>query len=57
MNHRRRLIIGNEQKEFRSPDFDTIKRTLKSPVIFDRRNMYDPVMLRGMGFEYLAIGR
>ena len=57
MNHRRRLIIGNEQKEFRSPDFDTVKRTLKSPVIFDRRNMYDPVMLRGMGLEYLAIGR
>ena len=57
MNHRRRLIIGNEQKEFRSPDFDTIKRTLKSPVIFDRHNMYDPVMVRGMGFEYLAIGR
>ena len=57
MNHRRRRLIGNEQKEFRSPDFDTVKRTLKSPVIFDRRNMYDPVMLRGMGFEYLAIGR
>jgi UDPglucose 6-dehydrogenase len=39
MNHRRRLIIGKEQKEFRSPDFDMIKRTLKSPVIFDGRNM------------------
>ena len=51
------LIIVTERKEFRSPDFDTIKRTLKSPVIFDGRNMYDPVMVRGMGFEYLAIGR
>ena len=51
------LIIVTEWKEFRSPDFDTIKRTLKSPVIFDGRNMYDPVMVRGMGFEYLAIGR
>jgi UDPglucose 6-dehydrogenase len=51
------LVIVTEWKEFRSPDFDTIKRTLKSPVIFDGRNMYDPKMVRGMGFEYLAIGR
>jgi UDPglucose 6-dehydrogenase len=51
------LIIVTEWKEFRSPDFDTIKNTLKSPVIFDGRNMYDPKMVRGMGFEYLAIGR
>jgi UDPglucose 6-dehydrogenase len=51
------LVIVTEWKEFRSPDFDTIKRTLKSPVIFDGRNMYDPVMVRRLGFEYLAIGR
>ena len=57
MNHRRRLIIGNEQKEFRSPDFDTVKRTLKSPVIFDGRNLYETTKVKSMGFTYFSIGR
>ena len=51
------LVIVTEWKEFRSPDFDNLKAKLKSPVIFDGRNMYDPKFVRGMGFEYLAIGR
>ena len=51
------LIIVTEWREFRSPDFDNIKAKLKSPVIFDGRNLYDPKLIRGMGFEYLAIGR
>jgi len=51
------LLIVTEWKEFRSPDFDNLKATLKHPVIFDGRNMYDPALVRGMGFEYLAIGR
>jgi len=51
------LIIVTEWREFRSPDFDTLKAKLKSPVIFDGRNLYDPALVRGMGFEYLAIGR
>jgi UDPglucose 6-dehydrogenase len=46
-----------EWREFRSPDFDTLKAKLKTPVIFDGRNLYDPALVRGMGFEYLAIGR
>jgi UDPglucose 6-dehydrogenase len=51
------LLIVTEWKEFRSPDFDSIKASLKSPVIFDGRNLYDPKGVRGMGFEYQAIGR
>jgi UDPglucose 6-dehydrogenase len=51
------LIIVTEWREFRSPDFDTIKVKLKNPVIFDGRNLYDPRLVRGMGIEYLAIGR
>ena len=51
------LIIVTEWKEFRSPDFDNLKAKLKTPVIFDGRNMYDPKTVRGLGFEYLAIGR
>ena len=51
------LLIVTEWKEFRSPDFDAIKSSLKSPVIFDGRNLYDPKWVRSLGSEYLAIGR
>ncbi len=51
------LIIITEWKEFRSPDFGHIKLSLKTPVIFDGRNLYDPQWVRAQGFEYLAIGR
>ncbi|MRD47254.1 UDP-glucose/GDP-mannose dehydrogenase family protein [Caenimonas koreensis] len=51
------LVIVTEWKEFRSPDFDAIAAALKAPVIFDGRNLYDPALLRGRGFEYHAIGR
>jgi len=51
------LVIVTEWKEFRSPDFATLKTKLKAPIIFDGRNLYDPKLVRGLGFEYLAIGR
>ena len=51
------LIIVTEWTEFRSPDFSAIKTSLKNPVIFDGRNLYEPQWVRSMGFEYLAIGR
>ena len=51
------LVIVTEWKEFRSPDFDTIKNTLKHPVIFDGRNLYDPQHPRSAELEYFAIGR
>ncbi len=51
------LAIVTEWREFRSPDFDTIKAALKEPVIFDGRNLYDPRQLAGRGFKYYAIGR
>ncbi len=51
------LVIVTEWKEFRSPDFDAIKAKLKSPVIFDGRNMFDPVLPRQAGLAYLSIGR
>jgi UDPglucose 6-dehydrogenase len=51
------LVIVTEWKEFRSPDFGTIKAKLKNPLIFDGRNLYDPKVVRALGFEYLAIGR
>jgi UDPglucose 6-dehydrogenase len=51
------LIIVTEWKEFRSPDFAAIKAKLRSPVIFDGRNLYDPTYVRGLGFEYAPMGR
>jgi UDPglucose 6-dehydrogenase len=50
------LVIVTEWNEFREPDFDKIKRLLKTPVIFDGRNIYNPSKLKEMGFEYYGIG-
>jgi UDPglucose 6-dehydrogenase len=51
------LAIVTEWREFRSPDFDTIKSTLRDPVIFDGRNLYDPKLLQRRGITYYAVGR
>ncbi|MGZ5035886.1 MAG: UDP-glucose dehydrogenase family protein [Usitatibacter sp.] len=51
------LVIITEWKAFRSPDFDAVKRALKSPVIFDGRNLYEPAVVRSHGLEYFPIGR
>ena len=51
------LVIVTEWKEFRSPDFESIKARLKQPVVFDGRNMYDPAVMREAGIEYFGIGR
>jgi UDPglucose 6-dehydrogenase len=51
------LAIVTEWREFRSPDFDHIKAALRSPVIFDGRNLYDPEHMQKAGFDYYAIGR
>jgi UDPglucose 6-dehydrogenase len=51
------LAIVTEWQEFRSPDFDVMKSRLRQPVIFDGRNLYDPVPLARLGFVYYGIGR
>ncbi len=51
------LVIVTEWKEFRSPDFERIKATLKTPVIFDGRNLYDPALPQQAGLDYESIGR
>ncbi len=51
------LVIVTEWQVFRSPDFERIRNTLKQPVIFDGRNIYDPVQMAKMGLHYIAIGR
>ena len=51
------LAIVTEWKEFRSPDFARIASTLKTPVIFDGRNLYEPKLVRDAGIDYQPIGR
>jgi UDPglucose 6-dehydrogenase len=50
------MILVTEWKEFRSPDFEEIKKRLKNPVIFDGRNQYSGKRLKELGFEYFQIG-
>jgi UDPglucose 6-dehydrogenase len=51
------LVIATEWKEFRNPDFDAIKAALKHPLVFDGRNIYDPVLMKMHGIDYQGIGR
>jgi len=51
------LVVVTEWKEFRSPDFDEIRAKLRTPLVFDGRNLYDPPLVRAAGLEYFAIGR
>ncbi|MBI4958828.1 MAG: UDP-glucose/GDP-mannose dehydrogenase family protein [Desulfovibrio sp.] len=51
------LAVVTEWNQFRNPDFDRIKKTLKAPLIFDGRNLYSPSLLGEMGFAYFCIGR
>jgi UDPglucose 6-dehydrogenase len=51
------LIIVTEWKAFRSPDFTEMNQQLKTPVIFDGRNLFDPKRMQKEGFEYYPIGR
>jgi len=51
------LAICTEWQEFRSPDFARIKSSLRQPVIFDGRNLYDPAFVAGQGIRYFGVGR
>jgi UDPglucose 6-dehydrogenase len=51
------LVIVTEWNEFKLLNMERIKSLMKVPVIFDGRNIYDPVKLRRLGFEYYCIGR
>ena len=51
------LAVVTEWREFRSPDFAALKARLKTPAIFDGRNLYDAAVLKGLGLEYYPIGR
>ena len=51
------LIIATEWAEFRNPEFDKLKGSMRAPIIFDGRNLYELDEMRERGFEYHSIGR
>jgi UDPglucose 6-dehydrogenase len=51
------LVLVTEWNEFRQPDFELLRRTMKQPVLFDGRNVWDPRKVRALGFTYHGIGR
>jgi len=51
------LVVGTGWPEFRALDFDKVKRIVRRPLIIDTKNLLDCERLRGMGFEYLGVGR
>jgi UDPglucose 6-dehydrogenase len=51
------LVIVTEWRHFRSPDFDRMRRTLRQPLVFDGRNLFDPHQMRDAGLVYVPIGR
>ena len=51
------LVVVTEWKAFRSPDFESLRESLRQPVVFDGRNLFDPNRMQVLGFEHYAIGR
>jgi len=51
------LLVVTEWQEFRSPDFAELRQRLRTPLVFDGRNVYDPALVRAAGLEYFGIGR
>jgi UDPglucose 6-dehydrogenase len=51
------LALVTEWNEFREPDWMKIKKAMRSPVIFDGRNIFNSEQLRGLGFTYYSMGR
>ncbi|MEO8599470.1 MAG: UDP binding domain-containing protein, partial [bacterium] len=51
------LIIVTEWKAYRSPNWTSLKAAMKTPVIFDGRNLYEPQAMQESGMQYAAIGR
>jgi len=51
------LALVTEWNEFREPDFARMRKLMKSPIVFDGRNIYKPETIRSQGFSYFSMGR
>jgi UDPglucose 6-dehydrogenase len=50
-------IITNNWDEFKNIDWESLKKNMKSLKIIDGRNLYDPKKMKGLGFDYVSVGR
>lgn len=57
LNGANALLLITEWREFREIDLEKVKNLMENPIIIDGRNLFDPVKMREMGFEYISIGR
>jgi UDPglucose 6-dehydrogenase len=57
LNQADALVIMTEWRQFKAPNFDDIKQTLKAPAIFDGRNLFEPSRMKERGIDYFGIGR
>ena len=51
------LALVTEWNEFREPDYGRMKKLMKTPIVFDGRNIFNPETLRAQGFTYYSMGR
>ncbi len=51
------LLVVTEWREFRSPDFEALRQCMRLPLVLDGRNLYDPTLMKQLGFEHMGIGR
>jgi UDPglucose 6-dehydrogenase len=51
------LAIITEWNEFREPDFDRMRKLMRTPIVFDGRNLYKPSHMKALGFTYISVGR
>jgi UDPglucose 6-dehydrogenase len=51
------VVVLTEWDVFKTVDWNLLKKTLKDPLIIDLRNLYDPLLLRSLGFQYKGLGR
>ena len=57
LNNADALLVLTEWNDFREPDFSRIKAGLKNPVVFDGRNIFNPLSMKEHGLQYYSIGR
>jgi UDPglucose 6-dehydrogenase len=50
-------VLGTGWPEFRTLDFDRIRRIIRNPVVVDTKNLLDGARMKALGFEYLGVGR
>ena len=51
------VVILTEWNEFKNIDLEQVRDAMRTPVILDGRNIYDPLEMRALGFTYRGVGR